>query len=177
MKKRIVFSLLIVLVLCFMTACGESDNGKINNNTEQNNFLWQISVINAEMTDNLANTQTFVLYGGSTEDVKYTKSASEGNTFLLLELKINKNGVGGKPFSWSDVYVEDNKGNKYLRHENDVFLEDYDLPRLKATDLTIGNNSGCVCFEVPSDIELQGLKFVHEAEEGKNVIEIDVLQK
>lgn len=51
--------------------------------------------------------------------------------------------------------------------ENDVFLENYDLTRLKSTDLTLGNHSGYICLEIPADTDLTGLRLIHEATEGK----------
>lgn len=192
MKYRIIFSiqalfLAFVLTACAGTAANENlgaGDGQSEENTgqetgstqDQTDYFWQLNILNAEVAENLANTQTFILYGGSTEDVQYVKTASSGNTFLLLELEVDKNGVGGTPFSWSGVYVEDGDGNQYRRMENDVFLEDYDLPRLKSTDLTIGNNSGHICLEIPVDIDMTSLKLVHETEEGLNALPISIVQ-
>lgn len=178
---------LFLLIVSGLTACGQtssrdaaspepaiSPQEAAASESDQSDYFWQLKLVHAEVADNLANTQTFILYGGSTEDVEYAKTASEGYTFLLLELDVDKNGVGGRPFSWADVYVEDGQGNQYRRMENDVFLEDYDLPRLKATDLTIGNNSGYICLEIPADTDVSGLQLVHEAEEGRNILPISL---
>ena len=165
MKKTL---LIITLSLLLLLTAGCSKNTTSN----QDNFFWKISLINSEETKNLAATQTFQLYGGALEDVEYKISSTTGYKFLLLELTITKNGVGGNAFSWSDVYVEDEDGNKYKRHENDVFLEDYNIPRLKATDLTLGKNTGYVCFEVPENVKLSSLKLVHDSTDGKNIIAI-----
>lgn len=173
MKQKIALSFQALLLAVVLTACAAAKT-QPSSATDQSNYLWQLSILHAEASDNLANTQTFILYGGDTEDVQYAKTASPGYTFLLLELSVDKNGVGGKPFSWSDVYVEDSAGNQYRRMDNDVFLEDYDMPRLKSTDLTIGGNSGYICLEIPADTELSGLKLVHEAEEGLNILPISV---
>lgn len=160
----------MIFILLFLAGCA----GQSAESSDQSKYLWQLTLESAEISGNLANTQTFLLYGGSTEDVQYAKTAPEGYTFLLLELSVNKNGVGGRPFSWSDVYLEDGSGTRYRRHENDVFLEDYDLPRLKSTDLTIGNNRGFICFEIPANTSLSNLKLVHEAEEGQNVLPVTI---
>lgn len=172
MKHKTALTLQAFLLAVILTACAAGVQG-----SDQSNYLWQLSILHAEASDNLANTQTFILYGGDTEDVQYAKTASPGCTFLLLELSVDKNGVGGKPFSWSDVYVEDGAGNRYRRMDNDVFLEDYDMPRLKSTDFTIGGNSGYICLEIPADTALSSLKLVHEAEEGLNIRPISVDQK
>lgn len=46
------------------------------------------------------------------------------------------------------------------------------MTRLKSTDLTIGNNSGYICLEIPVDTDLTGLRLIHEATKGKNIIPI-----
>lgn len=176
MKYKTALLLQAFLLALILTACVAGGTQPLQG-SDQSNYLWQLSILHAEASDNLANTQTFILYGGDTEDVQYAKTASPGHTFLLLELSVDKNGVGGKPFSWSDVYVEDGAGNRYRRMDNDVFLEDYDMPRLKSTDLTIGGNSGYVCLEIPADTDLSGLKLVHEAEEGLNILPVSVDRK
>lgn len=178
MRKKSVTALLAVL-LCLTAACGKApaptnSDEAVQPASDQSGFLWQITLLDAEASDNLANTQTFILYGGTTEDVQYAKTAKEGHIFLLLNLQIDKKGTGGQRFSWSDVWVEDAQGNQFHRMENDVFLEDYDLTRLKSTDLTIGNNSGYICLEIPADTDLTGLRLIHEAAEGKNIIPIQV---
>lgn len=186
MKKQSIlavpfFSLVVILTACAAAPVDSTDPAAPPEQTvsqetpataDQSNYFWQLNVLQAEAADNLANTQTLALYGGATEDIQYAKTASEGYTFLLLELSVNKNGVGGTPFSWCDVYVEDGQGNRYQRMDNDVFLEDYDLPRLKSTDLTIGSNTGYICLEIPFDTDMSGLALVHNAEEGLNRIPI-----
>lgn len=176
MKKKILIVVLLVSLMVWVCGCGsESEEVPENVSSNQEDFLWQLSLVNAEIADNLANTQVFIQYDGVAEEVPYAKSPSDGNTFLLLELNIDKTEAGGQPFSWSDTYVMDGEGNQYKRHENDTFLEDYNLPRLKATDLTIGSNTGFVCFEIPVGTDTSNLKFVHEAAEGENVIAIPAL--
>lgn len=176
--KKSVIALLAAL-LCLTAACGTApapmnSDEAVQPASDQSGFLWQIALLDAEASDNLANTQTFQLYGGVTENVQYAKTAKEGYLFLLLNLQVDKNGTGGQRFSWSDVYVEDGQGNHFRRMENDVFLEDYDLTRLKSTDLAIGNNSGYICLEIPADTDLTDLRLIHEAAEGKNIIPIQV---
>lgn len=174
MKKQASLTVLIFLLAVILTACtaAPADSTAPVTVSDQSKYFWQLNVLQAEAADNLANTQTLALYGGATEDVQYAKTAPEGYVFLLLELSVNKNGVGGTPFSWSAVYVEDGQGNQYQRMGNDVFLEDYDLPRLKSTNLTIGSNTGYICLEIPSDTDMSSLTLVHNAEEGPNRIPI-----
>lgn len=194
MKYKIALTLQSILLVAALTACnttltnettlpstsdpsadfGSTSGSQFFSATDQSDYLWQLSILHAEVSDNLANTQTFILYGGDTEDIQYTKTPSPGYTFLLLELSIEKNGVGGQPFSWSDTYVEDSTGSRYRRMENDVFLEDHDLPRLKSTDLTIGGNSGYICLEIPADTDMSSLKLVHDTEEEFNILPISI---
>ena len=154
----------IILALALLTGCKAQP--------DQSGFLWQISLLQAELTDDLYNTQTFVRYDGSKEDVDFRQSPSAGCRFLLLELRIAKSDVGKGKFSWKDLYVEDPQGNRYFRMENDSFLADYEIPRLKATELVTGSAEGFLCVEVPEDLELKDLQLVHEAAEGRNVLPV-----
>lgn len=176
MKRGTILIAQAILLTIFLSSCASASGSAPAADavvpSDQANYFWQLDILHAETSEDLAATQTFILYGGSTEDVQYAKTASAGNTFLLLELSVDKNGVGGSPFSWADLYVEDGAGNHYYRMDNDVFLEDYDLPRLKSTDLTIGNNTGYICLEIPADVDVSSLKLVHEAEEGLNILPI-----
>lgn len=140
--------------------------------SNQDDFFWQIQIIGAERTLDLSNTQSFTLYGGDIEDVDYSASASEGHEFLILELSIDKAGAGGNPFDWADLRVEDSEGNVFVRMENDKFLEDYNLPRLNGTNLTLGGNEGFICVEVPTSS--QGLQLIHETEDGQNSLTLSV---
>lgn len=152
------------------TAKVETSEPEESSGSNQADFFWQLAVIEAERTQNLANTQSFTLYGGDIEDVDYSATASEGHEFLILELSIDKAGAGGSPFSWEDLYVLDSDGNQYYRMENDKFLEDYNLPRLNGTSLTLGGQEGFICLEVPTSAG--ALQLVHETEEGQNIINL-----
>lgn len=141
--------------------------------TNQEDFFWQIHIIGAERTTDLSNTQSFTLYGGDIEDVDYSASASEGHEFLILELSIDKAGAGGNPFDWADLRVEDSEGNVFVRMENDKFLEDYNLPRLNGTNLTLGGNEGFICVEVPTSSG--SLSLIHQTDDGENSIAITLM--
>lgn len=151
------------------TATTENTAENAVTSSNQEDFFWQIEILSAERTTDLSNTQSFTLYGGDIEDVDYSASASEGQEFLILELSIDKAGAGGSPFDWADLSVKDSLGNQYVRMENDKFLEDYNLPRLNGTALTLGNE-GFVCVEISSGAE--GLNLVHSTEDGENILSI-----
>ena len=84
--------------------------------------------------------------------------------YLLVLLNIDKAQAGKEKFLWSDLSVVDADGNAYTRMANDTFLETHGLPRVKATDLSIGNNHGYICFEVPATVDASMLTLVYSAE-------------
>lgn len=188
MKKQTTLLLGLALMMSLVSCSESADNGSTPdpsngsegsasntaeasaNDSNQEDFFWQLAVIKAERTQNLANTQSFTLYGGDIEDVDYSAAASEGHEFLILELSIDKAGAGGSPFSWEDLYVLDSDGNQFFRMENDKFLEDYNLPRLNGTSLTLGGQEGFICLEIPT--ASGALQLVHETEEGQNIINL-----
>lgn len=195
-KLKTQTSLFLGLVVALsLTACSESADSTTTDSTpsqstesqestdttpetastssNQEDFFWQIGIIGAERTTDLSNTQSFTLYGGDIEDVDYSATASDGHEFLILELSIDKAGAGGNPFDWADLRVEDSEGNAYTRMENDKFLEDYNLPRLNGTALTLGGNEGFICIEVPSSSG--DLSLIHQTDEGENKIPITLL--
>ena len=57
-----------------------------------------------------------------------------------------------------------------LRHPNDTFLANLDIPRIRGTDIVLGLEYGFVCFEIPKGAE--GLRFV--ADEGNIFIKVNV---
>ena len=116
------------------------------------------------MTSSISSTKAFVAYGGDVNEVSYSDQPSEGNAYLLVLLSIDKTQPGKEKFLWSALTVVDVDGNAYSRHPNDTFLELHGLPRIKATDLSIGNNHGYVCFEVPALVDASKLKLVYSAE-------------
>lgn len=127
-------------------------------------LLWQISVEESEITDSISSTQAVVAYGGDVSQVSHSDAPTEGNVYLLVLLNIDKAQAGKDKFLWSDLSVVDADGNAYSRMANDTFLETHGLPRVKATDLSIGNNHGYVCFEIPATLDASKLKLVYSAE-------------
>lgn len=188
MNYKLKLLLCITALTTILTGCGDSSSNTADNqdssaqnsstetaeittsNSNQDDFFWQLEILIAERTANLANTQSFTLYDGIIDNVDYTLDAGEGNEFLILELVIDKAGAGGNNFDWNDLYVLDDNDNKFFRMENDKFLEDYNLPRLNGTNLTLGGNQGYICLEIPSNTS--GLQLVHETEDGINTLSI-----
>lgn len=127
-------------------------------------LIWQISVVESEITANISSTKAFVEYGGDVNQVSYSDQPSEGNVYLLVLANIDKSQPGKEKFVWSELSVLDADGNAYARMDNDTFLETHGLPRIKSTDLSIGNNHGYVCFEVPASSDFSKLTLVYAAE-------------
>ena len=132
--------------------------------------MWRVELLNAELADSLTATLAAVQYGGGILETTSEVTPGVGNLFLLIELKVEKIGTGRASFSWSDAHIEDSAGNVYYRHPNDTFLANLNIPRLRGTDIVLGNESGYACFEVPRTAE--GLRFV--ADEGNIIIEVIV---
>ncbi|MDL2237389.1 hypothetical protein LJC56_06125 [Christensenellaceae bacterium OttesenSCG-928-K19] len=130
------------------------------------NGMWSVELLFAEMTDTLAGTQAVVQYSGEVETVETNDSPKPGNAFLLLELLIEKMQNGSSSFTWENAYVEDGDGNQYMRHDNDTFLSGYNLPRLKSVELKIGANQGFACYEIPENVSTDCLWFVYDGTEG-----------
>ena len=132
--------------------------------TADASLVWQISVETSEITSSISSTEAVVTYGGDVNQVSHSDDPSEGNVYLLLLLNIDKTQAGKDKFLWSDLSVVDADGNTYARMANDTFLETHGLPRVKATDLSIGNNHGYICFEVPATVDDSKLTLVYSAE-------------
>jgi len=127
-------------------------------------LIWRITVEASERTINISSTKAVVEYGGTVNEVNYSDQPTEGNAYLLLLLNIEKNQPDKEKFLWSELSVMDSVGNTYARLGNDTFLELHGLPRIKATDLSIGNNQGYVCFQVPLSVDISELTLVYAAE-------------
>ncbi|MEA4913491.1 MAG: hypothetical protein VB061_02865 [Christensenella sp.] len=127
-------------------------------------LIWQISVETSEITSSISSTEAMVTYGGDVSQVSHSDDSSEGNVYLLVLANIDKNQPGKEKFVWSELSVLDADGNAYARMDNDTFLETHGLPRIKSTDLSIGNNHGYVCFEVPASSDFSKLTLVYAAE-------------
>ena len=132
--------------------------------TADASHVWQISVETSEITSSISSTQAVVAYGGDVSQVSHSDQPSEGNVYLLVLLNIDKAQAGKDKFLWSDLSVVDADGTAYSRMANDTFLETHGLPRVKATDLSIGNNHGYVCFEIPATLDASKLTLVYSAE-------------
>lgn len=168
MKKprTLIHTILITTLLLFTAGCSAQAKAPATAAapTADSSLVWQISVEASEITDSISSTQAVVAYGGDVSQVSHSDQPSEGNVYLLVLLNIDKAQAGKDKFLWSDLSVVDTDGNAYTRMANDTFLETHGLPRVKATDLSIGNNHGYICFEVPATVDTSKLTLVYSAE-------------
>ena len=168
MKKlrTLIFTALTTTLLLLAAGCAAQAKApaEATESAADSSLVWQLSVEESEITDSISSTQAVVAYGGDVSQVSHSDQPSDGNVYLLLLLNIDKSQPGKDKFLWSDLTVVDADGNSYSRMANDTFLETHGLPRIKATDLSIGNNHGYVCFEVPATVDATKLTLVYSAE-------------
>ena len=174
MKKprTLIHTVLITTLLLFTAGCAAQAKAPAEaaESAADSSLVWQISVEASEITDSISSTQAVVAYGGDVSQVSHSDQPSEGNVYLLVLLNIDKAQAGKDKFLWSDLSVVDADGNTYTRMANDTFLETHGLPRVKATDLSIGNNHGYICFEVPATVDASKLTLVYSAEDSAQQI-------
>lgn len=164
-KQTILFIALMSALLLLCAGCAAQAKAPADAAaTADASLVWQISVETSEITSSISSTEAVVTYGGDVNQVSHSDDPSEGNVYLLLLLNIDKTQAGKDKFLWSDLSVVDADGNTYARMANDTFLETHGLPRVKATDLSIGNNHGYICFEVPASVDASKLILVYSAE-------------
>ena len=161
---------MIATLLLLCAGCAARTVAPAEVASADSSLVWQISVEESEITDSISSTQAVVAYGGDVSQVSHSDAPSEGNVYLLVLLNIDKTQVGKDKFLWSDLSVVDADGSTYARMANDTFLETHGLPRVKATDLSIGNNHGYVCFEIPATVDASKLTLVYSAEDSAQQI-------
>lgn len=170
MNKRWLFSLSLLLLVSIVACSASPQKTETNVQPQKSDFSWTIVLNKWEVADNLSNTKSAVQYNGDVTQIQYSEKPSEGNTFLLLELTIEKQKPGSSSIKWDHLYVKDSNGIKYFRHPNDTFLENYNFPRIKSVDLTFGKNDGFICFEIPKTAANDSLNLIYESNEGINQI-------
>ncbi len=166
--KRSIFSTLCLIICLFiMSGCQSKPQAAVTQavptTIDQSGLPWSIIVVKWEVTNDLSGSQAAQQYNGDVVQIQYNEKPSDGKSFLLLDLSVTKQVAGASTFSWKNLYVKDSSGNHYARMENDTFLENYNFPRLKSTDLTLGENKGFACFEIPVDSAKGGLSLVYES--------------
>jgi len=129
---------------------------------------WKVTLNSFKTAAILSGTIDTVQYDGSIARSSVNEKPQDGCVFVLLNLTVEKTQNGKAKFSWKDTSLQDSSGNIYARHKNDTFLENVGYsPRLKATDQTLGKETGWVCFEVPSNAGAMYLVYNSGEEEIK----------
>jgi len=174
-NKKLLLITIGAIFLFSLSACstngGLSAKG-VNTKLNQSEYSWSIILKNSETADDLNTTKAAVQYNGDITHISYQEKPKEGNTFLLVELIIEKTKSGPSKFEWANLYVLDSSGVKFYRHPNDTFLESFNFSRIKSTDLTFGKNEGFICFEMTKQASKGKLYLVYDSLEGENRIKL-----
>ena len=153
-RKRFAF---LMLTIVFLAACSPGAGGNSADLFAKDKIYpcagWDISLLSFETVDSLSGSELAVQYGGDAVQVENHNDPADGMTFAMVELLIQKTEDAVLPFQWSGVYLETDDGIKIDRMENDTFLTNYNIPRIKSIDLTFGENSGVACYEIPNDLK------------------------
>jgi len=174
-------TLIGVIVLCFIlfVSCQngqkndvQTEDPEVSAGTTFDNWgesdLWRVELHDAEKTDSLTATLAAIQYTGDLIETESLLKPKSGYVFLLLHLTIEKSGTGKTAFSWNDAHIEDSSGSVFYRMENDTFLSNLNIPRIKGTDIVLGIETGYICFEISEGSS--GLRFV--SDDGNIVIDI-----
>lgn len=140
--------------------------------SDQSGFLWQITVAETVMHDELHTVTPVTQYDGSVVNINYDQVPGENNCYILVNLAVKKASAGNSVFSWADLVLQDAQEISYNRHENDIFLSDHDYKRMTGTDLKLGTNEGWICFEIPKSAAEGALTLIHHAQEGENIVAV-----
>ena len=131
-----------------------------------NTTIWDVNILAAEASDQLETTVPVTQYDGSVDQVQYSNTPADGQIYILLNLDISKTGKGTGSFSWDNVFLQDQKENRYNRI-NDSFLSDHGYDRMAGTDIKIGSKNGWICFEIPAESAKDTLTLLFRDEEGE----------
>jgi len=162
-KKFIPFLLLCLGILVLSGCAAAPSTQTVAPSVDQTNFPWAIELNRWEVASDLNGSQSVMEYNGDSTSIQLNEKPSDGNTFLLVELTVKKQIAGSSTFKWEYLSVKDETGSHYSRMQNDTFLESYNFPRLKSTDLTFGENKGFICFEIPQDTASDTITLVYES--------------
>lgn len=106
---------------------------------------WHMVVEDMLINRSLENVSVELGYTG-VETSEYSKEASEGNTFCLVKLLIEKEN-STEVIDWKELKLIDADGTEYQRIE-DEFLIDLGMMRMPGTTLNFGSNEGWIAFEI-----------------------------
>ena len=132
----------MILIPCACAASGAAANGDVTI------AGWHIAVEGVQMDDAPANISVALGYT-SVETTEYSKQASEGMTFCMIKLLIEKDG-SREAVEWEKMLLTDGEGNEYHRIA-DEFILDLGMKRMPGTKLNFGSNEGWIAYEIPKE--------------------------
>lgn len=146
-----------------------SDSGSSVSEEPQNSLpasngkdaIWQIEVNGSELQSALHSVEKVDQYIGEAIDVSHNDVPSNGMQFLLVNLTVSKQATGNIPFAWEELSLSLG-GKSYFRMQDDSFLTNHGYQRLPGTELKLGSKSGWICFEVPTDAELNSARLIYQ---------------
>jgi len=134
-------------------------------------LIWTVAVSKSEVKESLDTVEGVTQYNGSKIDVEHKQSPASGNVYLILNVTVSKTGNQSTPFDWQWLVVEDASGNSYHRLANDTFLEQFQYtPRITGLELRMGENSGWMCYEIPSSAAAGKLNLAYTAQGSQQEI-------
>lgn len=122
---------------------------------------WKITVEDVQINPSLENVSVELGYTG-VETTDYVKEASEGHTFCLVKMLIEKDG-SKEVIDWSSMKLTDKNGTQYSRLE-DEFITDLGMMRMPGTTLNFGSSEGWIAFEIEEGAEELVLVYPFEQE-------------
>lgn len=111
---------------------------------------WNFTVEDVQKSRSLENVSVELGYT-DVETNSFKKEASDGKTFCMIKMKIEKDG-STESIDWANMKVTDADGNEYERME-DEFLSDLGMMRMPGTALNFGTSEGWMIYEVNEDAD------------------------
>ena len=108
---------------------------------------WNFTVEDVQKSKSLENVSVELGYT-DVETNSFKKEASDGKTFCMIKMKIEKDGST----DWANMKVTDADGNEYERME-DEFLSDLGMMRMPGNTLNFGTSEGWMIYEVNEDAD------------------------
>ena len=123
---------------------------------------WNFTVEDVQKSKSLENVSVELGYT-DVETNSFKKEASDGKTFCMIKMKIEKDG-STESIDWANMKVTDADGNEYERME-DEFLSDLGMMRMPGNTLNFGTSEGWMIYEVNEDAEGLTLNYSFNEEE------------
>ena len=111
---------------------------------------WNFTVEDVQKNKSLENVSVELGYT-DVETNSFKKEASDGKTFCMIKMKIEKDG-STESIDWANMKVTDADGNEYERMK-DEFLSDLGMMRMPGNTLNFGTSEGWMIYEVNEDAE------------------------